>query len=115
MSRAGAASSPALQVVDRPNPLNLPVTSTEAAVRSMEDTIRDYDQRLDGRVRAWAMPFAPMYASPELLVAAKRLADEHGTGLTTHYNYSAQAATEWMQGTRAAANPLPGRPGRSWP
>ena len=85
------------QVVDRPNPLNLPVTSTEAAVRSMEDTIRDYDQRLDGRVRAWAMPFAPMYASPELLVAAKRLADEHGTGLTTHYNYSAQAATEWMQ------------------
>ncbi len=95
--RSGCRIIVGTQVVDRPNPLNLPVTSTDAAIRSMEDTIRAYDRLLDGRVRAWAMPFAPMYSSPELLASAKRLADEHGTGMTTHYNYSTQAVAEWMQ------------------
>ena len=72
------------QVVDLPNPLNLQVATTEEAISLMEKTIRNYDHRLGGRVRAWAMPYSMDYASEELLVAAKRLADEYQTGMTLH-------------------------------
>jgi 5-methylthioadenosine/S-adenosylhomocysteine deaminase len=72
------------QVVDQPNPINIPVTSTEASIATMEKTIQAYDHRLNDRVRAWAMPFAADYATEALLVAAKRLADEYQTGLTLH-------------------------------
>lgn len=72
------------QVVDRPNPLRLPVYTTDEAVRRMEETIQQYDGRLDGRVRAWAMPFDAAFCSDELIRAAKRLADRHGVGLTLH-------------------------------
>jgi len=72
------------QVVDQPNPINIPVTSTADAIAIMEKTIKAYDHRLDDRVRAWAMPFAADYATPELLLAAKRLADQYQTGLTLH-------------------------------
>jgi cytosine/adenosine deaminase-related metal-dependent hydrolase len=72
------------QVVDRPNPINIPVTGTQDAIATMERTIKAYDHRLNDRVRAWAMPFAADYATEELLVAAKRLADACQTGLTLH-------------------------------
>jgi 5-methylthioadenosine/S-adenosylhomocysteine deaminase len=72
------------QVVDQPNPINLPVTSTEDSIAIMERTIKTYDHRLNDRVRAWAMPFAADYATQELLVAAKRLADQYQCGLTLH-------------------------------
>ena len=72
------------QVVDQPNPINLPVSATSDAIATMEKTIKAYDHRLDDRVRAWAMPFAADYATPELLLAAKRLADRYQTGLTLH-------------------------------
>jgi 5-methylthioadenosine/S-adenosylhomocysteine deaminase len=72
------------QVVDQPNPINLPVTSTEESIAIMEKTIQAYDHCLNDRVRAWAMPFAADYASEALLVAAKRLADQYQTGLTLH-------------------------------
>lgn len=72
------------QVVDQPNPINLPVTSTEDSIAIMERTIKTYDHRLYDRVRAWAMPFAADYATQELLVAAKRLADQYQCGLTLH-------------------------------
>ena len=77
------------QVTDKANPLNLPAYATGDAVAQMERVIRDYDHRLEGRVRAWAMPFAPAWATPELLMAAKGLADEYGTGMTLHFNNSA--------------------------
>lgn len=73
---------------DRPNPLNLPVLPTAAAVRLMQQTIEQYDGALDGRVRAWAMPFAPAFATPELLQAAKAMADDAATGLTLHFSNS---------------------------
>ena len=82
---------------DLPNPLNLPVLDTAQAIRNMEATIRDYHGALEGRVRAWTMPFAPPYCSPDLLTAAKGLADRHGTGMTTHFNFTPRAAAEWMQ------------------
>ena len=74
------------QVVDRANPINLPVSSTSQAVAQMEETIKDYHGELDGRVTAWAMPFSWEYASSELLVAAKDLADRNQTGMTLHHN-----------------------------
>ena len=72
-------------VADRPNPINLPETSTSDAVAAMERAILEYDGKLDGRVGAWAMPFAPGYSTPALLQEAKRLADSHNTGLTLHF------------------------------
>ncbi|MEK7806808.1 MAG: amidohydrolase [Chloroflexota bacterium] len=76
------------QVVDSPNPLNLPVMPVPRAVSQMEEVVRAYDGRLDGRVRAWTMPFAADYCSQELLVAAKEIADRYHTGMTLHQTNS---------------------------
>ena len=72
------------QVVDKPNPLRLPVYETDEAIRIMQDAITKYNHRLDGRMRAWSMPFDAQFCSDELLKAAKSLADEHQTGMTLH-------------------------------
>jgi cytosine/adenosine deaminase-related metal-dependent hydrolase len=85
------------QVVDRPNPLNLPVSETDKAIATMETTIRAYDHRLQDRVRAWAMPFSADYCSTELLQAAKRLADGFHTGLTLHQNNTAASVQASLQ------------------
>ncbi|MCE2465175.1 MAG: amidohydrolase family protein [Dehalococcoidia bacterium] len=77
------------QVVDQENPLNIPIDSTNEAVSKMRDVIETYDGKLDGRVRAWAMPFSADYASLELLQEAKGLADAHDTGLTLHQSNAA--------------------------
>lgn len=79
------------QVTDRPNPLNLPVYATDEAVSRIEQTIDAYDGRLDGRVRAWAMPFSAAFSTPALLRAAKRIADARGTGLTLHHTNAPEA------------------------
>ena len=76
-------------VADRPNPLNLPVSSTTEAIRAMENTIQNFNGRLEDRVKAWAMPFSPAFSTQELLVTAKDLADSYQTGLTLHFNNSA--------------------------
>ncbi len=73
-------------VTDLPNPVNLPVHETEEAIAIVERVIRDYNGMLDGRVQAWAMPFAPSASTPRLLQTSKRLADEHGVSLTLHFN-----------------------------
>ena len=78
-------------VADRPNPLNLPVSSTSGAISMMGQTIQSFDNRLDGRMRSWAMPFSPSFSTEELLLGAKELADRYGTGLTLHFNNSQQA------------------------
>jgi cytosine/adenosine deaminase-related metal-dependent hydrolase len=83
-ARAGCRLVVGAQVVDRPNPLGLPVLPLDRAIRLTEDTITRYDGRLDGRLRAWAMPFEATYCSDDLLRAAKGLADRHRTGLTLH-------------------------------
>ena len=75
-------------VTDKPNPLGLPTYSTAEAINIVEATIKSFDGQLDGRVSAWAMPFAPSVCTDELLLACKRLADEYGTGVTLHYNNS---------------------------
>ena len=78
-------------VADRPNPINVPVFSTDDAIAQMENVMRKYDHALDGRVRAWAMPFSMSFSSEELLLAAKELADKHNSGLTLHHNNSPRA------------------------
>ena len=86
-------------VTDQSNPVNLPVYGTDEAIAIVERTIRDYDGALDGRVRAWAMPFAPSAATPRLLQASKRLADENGVSLTLHYNNSARYVESCLRDT----------------
>ena len=78
------------QVTDKPNPFNLPVYETGEAVARMERVIGEYDRQLAGRLRAWAMPFSPAFATGELLTAAKGLADRYETGMTLHFNNSPQ-------------------------
>ena len=67
----------------------LPTTDGAAAapretILHVEDFSKKYDGKLDGRVRAWAMPFDAAFCSDELVRAAKALADRHGVGLTLH-------------------------------
>ena len=85
------------QVTDKANPFNLPVYETGEAVARMEGVIGEYDRQLAGRVRAWAMPFAPAFATPELLRAAKGLADRYETGMTLHFNNSPQYVQECLR------------------
>ena len=83
-------------VTDRTNPLNVPVYPTAEAIEITRRTIEDMDGRLSGRMRAWAMPFSPEYASDELLMASRSLADEHETGLTLHFNVGGATAEKYM-------------------
>lgn len=84
------------QVTDRPNPWNLPVYTTDEALKLTADTIGRWDGELSGRVSAWAMPFAREYCSDELLTGLKRIVDEHSTGLTIHHSQTVPA-TEGSQ------------------
>ena len=86
-------------VTDRPNPVNLPVYETDEAIDIVGRTIRDYNGALDGRVQAWAMPFAPSATTPRLLQESKRLADENGVSLTLHFNNSATYVESCLRDT----------------
>ena len=78
-------------VTDRPNPVNLPRYSTAEAISRIEEVIRDYDRALDGRVRAWAMPFSEGFCTRELLEGAKELSARYQTGLTLHHSNTPQS------------------------
>ena len=83
--RSGCRIVVGRQVTDRTNPLNLPVYETGEAIALTGRTIDAYDGGLDGRVRAWAMPFSIDYCSPELLRELKAMADSMDTRLTLHH------------------------------
>jgi cytosine/adenosine deaminase-related metal-dependent hydrolase len=72
-------------VSDQDAPFPLPRYPTEEAIARTASFVRKWDGRLHGRVRAWAMPFSPETCSVALLRGVKRVADEHGTGLTIHH------------------------------
>jgi cytosine/adenosine deaminase-related metal-dependent hydrolase len=72
-------------VVDRESDLALPYFPTPEALARTREFIEKYDGRLDGRLRAWAMPFSPDTCSAELLSGARRIADEHTTWMTIHH------------------------------
>ncbi|HJO82988.1 MAG: amidohydrolase family protein [SAR202 cluster bacterium] len=83
-------------VTDRANPMNLPVYSTAEAVEITRRTIEEFDGRLSGRMRAWAMPFSPDFSTDELLLECRRLADESDTRLTLHFNLSRATTADYV-------------------
>lgn len=95
--RAGCRIVMGTQLVDRPNRLGLPVMPTADALALAERTLRTFDGRLGGRVRAWVMPFSAEAASLELLQGARALADRYGTGLTLHQTSTGPAVQAWME------------------
>ncbi len=98
---AGCRVVTGTSLIDRPSDLALPTFSADEALRRTEAFIRTYDGRLEGRVRAWAMPFSTDTCSPELLGGARRLADRYGTWATIHHSggsfINGQRPTEYLQ------------------
>jgi cytosine/adenosine deaminase-related metal-dependent hydrolase len=83
-------------VIDRDSPLALPRYPTDEAIARTSAFVRKWDRRLQGRIRAWAMPFSAETATAELIRASKRIADETGTGLTLHHGSGAAARKEFQ-------------------
>ena len=78
-------------VTDQEAPWKLPrYPAAEAAARTTS-FIEKWNGRLEGRIRAWAMPFSYETCSAGLLQALKRAVDERGTGLTLHHNSGTKA------------------------
>jgi 5-methylthioadenosine/S-adenosylhomocysteine deaminase len=78
-------------VTDQDAPWKLPRYPAGEAVARTTSFIEKWNGRLDGRVRAWAMPFSYETCSAELLRALKRVVDERGAGLTLHHNSGTKA------------------------
>jgi cytosine/adenosine deaminase-related metal-dependent hydrolase len=83
-------------VTDQPAPFPLPRFASAEAIERTSAFLRKWHGRLDGRVRAWAMPFSADTCGADLLRALKRLADEHGTSLTLHHNSGAKARQDYQ-------------------
>jgi cytosine/adenosine deaminase-related metal-dependent hydrolase len=83
-------------VADREAPFPLPRYGTQEAIDRTATFVRKWHGRLDGRLHAWAMPFSPETCSADLLRGVKRVADEHGTGLTLHHGSGPQARQEYL-------------------
>jgi 5-methylthioadenosine/S-adenosylhomocysteine deaminase len=98
---AGCRVVTGTSLIDRPSPLALPCMSTDEALRQTESFIRTYDHRLQGRLRAWAMPFSTDTCSADLVTGARRLADTYGTGMTIHHSGGAsidgRRPTEYLE------------------
>ena len=86
-------------VTDREAPFKLPRYAPNEAVARTASFIEKWHGRLDGRIRAWAMPFSPDTCSPELLRELKRVADEHRTTLTLHHGSGPKARKEYLERT----------------
>src|SRR5690349_4815891 len=83
-------------VTDQPSPFTLPRYPAPEAVARTTSFIGKWNGRLEGRIRAWAMPFSYETCSAGLLETLKRVADEHQTGLTLHHNSGNKARQEMV-------------------
>src|SRR5881398_2351421 len=83
-------------VTDREAPFPLPRYQASEAVDRTSAFLKKWNGRLNGRLRAWAMPFSPETCSGDLLRALKRLADEHRTFLTLHFGSGAKARADYQ-------------------
>ena len=90
-------------VSDGDAPFPLPRYGASEAVDRTSAFIKKWHGRLNGRVRAWAMPFSPETCSADLLRGVKRLADEHRTSLTLHHGSGAKARADYQK--QGAASP----------
>lgn len=97
--QAGCRIVTGTQVTDRENPLNVPTYETAEALEITRETIGRFDGELDGLVSAWAMPFSPDYASPELLVGTAQIARDSGTRATLHHSYTSGSRSGWLDRT----------------
>lgn len=83
-------------VVDKPNPLNLPVRDTKEAVKLLDETLQKYSDVSSNRVKPWVTVFSPNYASDELLIKAKELADRYQTVFTLHTSFSEDGVSAFV-------------------
>ena len=90
-------------VTDREGPFPLPRYPAAEAVDRTSAFLKKWHGRLNGRMRAWAMPFSPETCSTDLLRALKRLADEHRTFLTLHFGSGAKARADYQKDHHAAS------------
>jgi cytosine/adenosine deaminase-related metal-dependent hydrolase len=81
-------------VTDQESPWALPRYPPAEAVARTTSFIAKWNGKLDGRIRAWAMPFSYETCSTGLLQTLKRVADEHHTGLTLHHSTGQKARQE---------------------
>jgi len=81
-------------VTDQESPWALPRYPPAEAVARTTGFIAKWNGKLDGRIRAWAMPFSYETCSTGLLQTLKRVADEHRTGLTLHHSTGQKARQE---------------------
>jgi 5-methylthioadenosine/S-adenosylhomocysteine deaminase len=91
---AGCRIATGEQVSDVEASLNIPVYDTDSAVSRMRASVESLHGRLDGRLRAWTMPFSHSTCSPDLLVAAKQVADDHETMMTLHHSGGRGSASQ---------------------
>ncbi|MBV9546629.1 MAG: amidohydrolase family protein [Chloroflexi bacterium] len=85
-AEAGCRVITGISLIDTPGDLHLPCLPTDQALQRTREFVERFDGKLDGRVRAWTMPFSPDTCSSELISGAKRLADELGTWMTVHHS-----------------------------
>src|SRR4030095_6472635 len=90
-------------VSDREAPFPLPRYTASEAVDRTSAFLKKWHGRLNGRVRAWAMPFSPETCSADLLRGVKRVTDEHRTSLTLHHGSGAKARADYQK--QGAASP----------
>src|SRR5262245_33267238 len=63
-------------VTDQEAPFPVPRYGTAEAIARTAAFLEKWDGRLQGRLRAWAMPFSPETCTADLLRGVKRVADE---------------------------------------
>ncbi len=81
-------------VTDLDSDLALPRYPLEQALSTTREFINKYQGRLDGRVRAWAMPFSADTCSAKLLSGLRGIATELGTWMTIHHT---GGTTQYLQ------------------
>ena len=79
-------------------PANL-YQDTAQAIEKNRSLIERYERAHDGRVRVWTSPIGHTMTSDALLVGLKRLADEHGTGMTMHLSSWLEDVNSYLERT----------------
>ena len=96
---AGCRIVTGIQLADKPNPLNIPVCDTDAALTLARDFIERYNGALGGMMSAWAMPFSPDFASAALMRGCAEIARGLGVRLTTHHSQTERSRRRWKAET----------------
>ncbi len=96
---AGCRTVSGIQLADLPNPLNIPVSDTAAALTIARDFVKRYDGALGGMMSAWTMPFSPDFASADLMRGCAEIARETGVRMTTHHSQTDRSRRRWVDET----------------